>query len=73
VRFWSWRRGGNEGRSAKLKNKLKLSEIIMEINDLRELRLRSRSTKTEPLAIFYHSPLVVNPYPEFQRASANAL
>jgi hypothetical protein len=46
-RFWSWRRGGNEVRSTRPKNELKLSEIIMEINDLREFAFGPDSTKRD--------------------------
>jgi hypothetical protein len=46
-RFWSWRGDGNEGRSTRRKNELKLPEIIMEINDLREFAFGPDSTKRD--------------------------
>jgi len=36
-RFRIWRSGWNEGRSVSSKNDAELSEIIMEINDLRRV------------------------------------
>jgi hypothetical protein len=73
ARFWSWRFGGNEGRSTRRKKELKLSEIIMEINDLRKVRPRSQSTETGPPATSISRRLPLTSYPQFQRASANAL
>ena len=39
--FSGWRLGWNEGRSVPSKNNAELSEIIMEINDLRRFRRQS--------------------------------
>jgi hypothetical protein len=66
-------RGGNEGRSTRHKNELKLSEIIVEINDLHEVRPRPRLTKTGTLAVFISHRMPLTLIPNFQRASAEAL
>jgi hypothetical protein len=50
-RFSPWRRDGNEGSHHPTKNDVKLPEIIVEINDLRELPSAQSNKKTGPPAI----------------------
>ena len=50
----------------------KLSGIIMEINDLREFRLRPQSTQNRGVGDYLTGRLPLTRLPKFQRTSAGA-